>query len=99
VRAGAVDDGEALGRHVRQLGQDPAQQAVGRQRRVMSGMTTATRSLDFTVSRRGLPPSGWRTASVNAAPSSGNPSTNVGSMTRAFAEGRSMESPSFPYCR
>src|SRR5205814_1342194 len=67
--------------------------------RVMSGMTTATRSDAFTVSRSGLPPSGWRTASSNDRPSSGSPSTNVGSMTRAFAEGRSMESPSFPYCR
>jgi len=70
--------------------------------RVVQGgdrVRVATRSEPRTSSRRGLPPSGCRTASSKAFPSSGSPSTNVGSMTRAFVEGRSTDSPSFPYCR
>ena len=32
VRAGAIDDDDLLRRHVRELGEDPGQQAIGRQR-------------------------------------------------------------------
>ena len=49
--------------------------------RVESGMTTATRSPAFTISRRGGVPMGRRTASRKASASSARPSTKRGSMT------------------
>ena len=67
--------------------------------RVMSGITTATRSCEATHSRSGRPPIGARTAARNAAASSGRPGTNLGSMTRTRSEAISTSSPSRPYCR
>ena len=65
----------------------------------MSGITTATRSVAFTVSASGFPPIGRRTAWRNAAASSASPSTNRGESTVMLRAGSSTSRPSRPYCR
>ena len=65
--------------------------------RVMSGITTASRSVAPTRSRSGGAPIGRRTASRNAAASSGSPATNRGSITVTSGASVASSMPSVPY--
>jgi predicted CXXCH cytochrome family protein len=67
--------------------------------RVMSGITTATRSPARTISRSDFASIGRRTASRNAAASSGTPATNRGSITVTSDASVVSSRPSVPYCR
>ena len=67
--------------------------------RVMSGITTATRSLAPTRSRSGRVPIGRRTASRNAAASSGRPSTKRGWITVTSDASVATSRTSVPYRR
>ena len=67
--------------------------------RVMSGITTATRSRAPTRSRSGRAPIGRRTASRNAAASSASPSTNRGRITVTSVASVTSSRPSVPYWR
>ena len=67
--------------------------------RVMSGITTATRSRAPTRSRSGRASIGARTASRNAAASSGSPFTNWGSITETLGASVARSIPSVPYWR
>src|ERR671912_744099 len=66
--------------------------------RVMSGITTATRSLALTSSFSGAEPTGWRTASRKAAASFGNPSSCFVLSTVTSDDGISTASSPLPYC-
>src|SRR6516165_5794340 len=65
--------------------------------RVMSGMTRATRSRAWTISRSGRAPLGSCTAARNAATSSVSPGTNRGSTTVRLGEEVRSSRPSVPY--
>ena len=65
--------------------------------RVMSGITTATRSRAPIRSRSGRAPMGRRTASRNAAASSPSPSTNRGRITVTSEASVTRSRPSVPY--
>jgi hypothetical protein len=66
--------------------------------RVTSAITIATRSCAPTISASGLADSGARTASRNAASSSGSPGTKSGLRTVTSRPGTVTSSPSVPYC-